>query len=211
MEKQLNQKLGFWLRHPRLLPHRIRSWVRERSRPEAPWLCPGTILFGERHFRGLARGLEFGSGRSTAWLATLVQRLTSVEHDARWFAIVEEKLAARALRNVDHRFIALGHPEYEAERPSYDPLPAYVAVANEFPDSSLNLVLIDGHYRSACIRAVISKIAPAGYLIVDDANFWPSAADNPMPDWPVADRSSNGLKTCLVFQKPTTETPSSRR
>ena len=69
MEKQLNQKLGFYLRHPQLVPYRIRNWVWERSHPEAPWLCRGTITFAEQHFRGLARGLEFGSGRSTVWLA----------------------------------------------------------------------------------------------------------------------------------------------
>jgi hypothetical protein len=202
MEKQLNQKLGFYLRHPQLVPYRIRNWVWERSHPEAPWLCRGTITFAEQHFRGLARGLEFGSGRSTVWLAGLVQRLASVEHDSRWFAIVKEKLAARGVLNVDYRLVPLGHPESQPEHPSYDPVPDYVAVANEFPDSSLDVVLIDGHYRSACIRASIPKIAPEGYMIVDDANFWRAGKDNPMPDWPVVDRSSNGMKTCVVFQKP---------
>jgi predicted O-methyltransferase YrrM len=193
--------LGFWLRHPHLLPYRIRRWVWERLHPESPWLCPGTISFGGQNFRGLGHGLEFGSGRSTVWLATLMQRLTSVEHNSQWFAIVREKLAVRGLLNVDYRLVPLGHPESEAEHPGYDPLPDYVAVASEFPDSSLNLVLIDGHYRSACIRATIPKIAPLGYMIIDDVNLWPSG-DIPTPNWPVVDRSSDGLKTCVVLQKP---------
>ncbi len=201
MDKQLNQKLGFYLRRPQLGPHRVRNWVWERLHPEAPWLCPGTIAFGEQHFRGLPCGLEFGSGRSTVWFASLVQRLTSVEHNSQWLVTVKKKLVAGGIVNVDYRLVPLGHPESENERPDYDPLPDYVAVANEFPDSSLNVALIDGHYRSACIRATIPKIARGGYMVVDDTNLWSSAGDNPMPNWPVVDRSSNGMKTCLIFQK----------
>ena len=46
----------------------------------------------------------------------------------------------------------------------YDPLLAYVAVVANCPDESLDFVVVDSHYRSACIAAVVPKIKPGGLL-----------------------------------------------
>ena len=98
-------------------------------------------------------GLEYGSGRSTAWYAGKLSRLTSVEHDAGWYARVKEELARRNVTNVDYRHIPLNHPEPEGEQPSYDPVPDYVAVAAEFSNESLDLVVVDGLIRTASRRS----------------------------------------------------------
>jgi len=147
-------------------------------------------------------GLEFGSGRSTAWFAGKLQSLTSVEHHAGWHAIVTEQLAKSGRTNVDYRLIPLEHPEAEGEQSEYDPTPNYVAVVNAFPDSSLDLAVVDGHYRSHCIQAVLTKLKRGGLLLVDDANLWPGNAPPVPGNWTEVSRTTNGLKFTVIWRKP---------
>lgn len=191
--------VGLWLTRPRLLFHRIRYWLWERSNPDKPWLCAGTIRFCERHLHRDMRAMEFGSGRSTLWFAKRVGHLISIEHDAQWAAKVREQLRAAAISNVDFRHLPLDHPLEEPERPTYVPTPAYVAAADGVADRSLDLVIIDGHYRTHCVRQSVPKVAPGGFLLVDDINLWPSPAALPIPPtWRVADDSTNGIKRCII-------------
>ena len=191
----------YWLKRPRMLAARIRYWVWERWNPDKPWLCPGTIAFCEAHLTRSMRGLEFGSGRSTQWFAQHLGHLTSVEHVREWHEQVTGTLASAGIGNVDYRLVPLDHPEAEPERREYSPTPAYVAVADAFPDRSLDFVLVDGHYRTHCVAHAVPKVAPGGYLVVDDANMWPALDALPVPSgWRVADDSTNGVKRCLIWQ-----------
>jgi predicted O-methyltransferase YrrM len=147
-------------------------------------------------------GLEFGSGRSTVWFAGKLRHLTSVEHHSGWHEVVKEQLARAGCTNVDYRFVPLNHPESEGEHEHYDPLPDYVAVANGFPDNSLDLVVVDGHYRTHSIRAVLDKIKSGGLLLVDDANMWPRNMPPVPPNWPEVSRTTNGLKYTAIWRKP---------
>jgi hypothetical protein len=193
--------LRFWMTHPRQLVTRLRYYAWERLNPNKPWLCPGTVDFCERHLTCAMTGLEFGSGRSTAWFASKVGNLTSVENNRDWFLKIQKRLATTGANNVDYRFAALDHAMAEAEAAPDQPTPAYVRVAEEFPDHSLDFVLVDGHYRDHCIRRAVRKLRAGGYLIVDDVNFWPRFDRIPVPaGWPVVDDSSNGLKRCVIWK-----------
>src|SRR4051812_4904265 len=161
-----------WLRNPGKIVSRLRYYGWERLNPDKPWLCPGTIRFCEKHLGRSFGALEFGSGRSTRWFAARVGKLTSVEHNADWHAIVAQQLAAHGCDNVNYRLIPLNHGVDEPERETYDPLPDYVAVMNEFADGSLDLIVVDGHYRTMCIKACLNKLRPGGLLLVDDTNMW---------------------------------------
>jgi hypothetical protein len=147
------------------------------------------------------RGLEFGSGRSTTWFAARLEHLTSVEHNVAWYHKVAQRLTADGLSNVDYRHVPLQHPEAEAEQAPEQPVPAYVGVVDVFPDRSLDLVIVDGHYRNHCIRHSLPKIKSGGYLLVDDTNSWSSVQSIPTPgNWKVVDDSTNGLKRCIIWQ-----------
>jgi predicted O-methyltransferase YrrM len=192
----------YWLTRPVQGFARVRYWVWERRNPDKPWLTPGAVAFLEAHLTPGMTGLEFGSGRSTRWYARKLRHLTSVEHHAGWAEIVKGQLAAVGIANVDYRVVPLDHPESEGERPVYDPPPRYVAVASEFADGALDFVVVDGHYRSHCIRAVLGKLRPGGLLLVDDANLWPGNAPPVPGDWPEVSRTTNGLKFTVVWRKP---------
>lgn len=193
--------LRFWVTRPRMLVARVRYWVWEKRNPDKPWMCPGTIAFCEAHLSKAMKALEFGSGRSTQWFSNLVGHLTSIEQDAGWYETVKGRLSQAGIKNVDYRHVPLNHPDSEGERSSYDPVPDYVAVCDEFADRSLDFVVVDGHYRTNCVRRVIPKMAKAGYLLVDDTNLWRSLDDLGIPaTWRIADDSTNGLKRCVIWQ-----------
>jgi hypothetical protein len=193
--------IRFWLTRPRLLAARLRYWVWERMNPDKPWLCPATIAFCQAHLTKSMNALEFGSGRSTGWFATLVGHLISVEHDTQWYAQVRRQLDEARVVNVDYRLIPLSHPVADPELAEYPTVPDYVAVADALPDKSLHLAIVDGHYRTHCIRHLVPKIAPGGYLLVDDAQRWPSLESVPVPaDWRVVSNTSNGIKRCVIWQ-----------
>ena len=91
------------------------------------------------------------------------------------------RLASQDLTNVDYRLVPLDHPVSDAERAEYATVPRYVAVADEFPDRSLDLGVVDGHYRTNCIRRCLGKLRPNGLLMVDDVNMWPTREEIPVP------------------------------
>ncbi len=193
--------LRFWMTHPRLLVWRLRYYFWELLNADKPWLCPGTVAFCKRHLDKSMKGLEFGSGRSTTWFASKVCSLTSVEHDLVWYQNIQQRLIRAGVANVDYRFVPLDHPMGDAEAAPDQPPPAYVRVADEFSDYTLDFVLVDGHYRDDCIRRALPKLRRGGYLILDDVNCWPAVALIPVPaDWPIVDDSSNGLKRCVIWK-----------
>ena len=194
--------VGYWLSHPARIPARIAYWVWESLNRNKPWLCRGTIRFCERELTRSMTAVEFGSGRSTAWFARRVGHLTSVEHHSGWHARVTETLQGDGVTNVDYRLVGLDQPEDEPERSKYGSLPKYVAVLGDFDDESLDLVVVDGHYRNTCIVECLRKLKSGGFLLVDDINLWPAPASLPVPDgWPVVDRSSNGIKQTWIWRK----------
>ncbi len=199
----LGRRLRLYGRDPAKLVHRLRYWVWERRHPDLPWLTPGAVAFLQANLRPDMAGIEWGSGRSTRWYAARLRHLLSVEHHAGWYARVKAELEQSGARNVDYRSIPLSHPEREGTVPHYEPLPPYVSVVREFPEASLGLAVVDGHYRQACVREALSRLAPGGLLLVDDSNMLPSLAEWGVPaDWPIASHTSNGLKTTTLWRKP---------
>jgi predicted O-methyltransferase YrrM len=167
--------------NPFYLTGRIWLAAWERSHPDHPWMSPGAIGFLEGFLRKSDVGLEFGSGRSTAWFARQTRHLTSVEHNAQWAEEVRKKIRETGLGNVDYHHVALDHPEEEPHRDFYDPLPRYVDIANRYPDRTFDYVIVDGHYRIACIEATVPKLKAGGILILDNSDWLP------MEQWHIPD------------------------
>jgi predicted O-methyltransferase YrrM len=131
------------------------------------------------------RGIEWGSGRSTAWLAQRVAHLVSVEHNPLWAERVRKLLAAANIQHiVDYRVITDAETE---DSP-------YVSVANEIPVASLDFAFVDGatSVRYACAAAALDRIRPGGFLIIDNCNWFlpgpgvthaPNSVSAPRQDW----------------------------
>jgi hypothetical protein len=180
---------------------RIAYKIYELRNPDEPWLAPAAIAFLDRELPREGTGLEWGSGRSTQWFGRRLAHLVSIEMDHEWYERVLEQVGE--LPSVDLRYLALEHPLKEPTRPTYDPLPRYVSVLWEFPEASLDFVLVDGHYRQACVLAALDRIRPGGLLVVDNTDWLPDDEWGVPANWERVHRSANVITVTTIWRKPT--------
>lgn len=122
---------------------------------------PGVPMISYRARRQIGRILrsdfrmvEFGSGNSTAWFAARVGFLLSVEDLPDWYDQVQRQLEARRIDNVEH--VLRSSDAY--------------ADLSEIEDGSLDFALVDGTDREGCVKAVVSKLKPGGWLYLDNSD-----------------------------------------
>ena len=188
------------LRHPTYGVRRLGLLAYELTHPNEPWIASGAVRYCEQHLPKSARALEWGSGRSTLWFAERVASLTSIEHDSGWFEKMSPRVAQHA--NVDYRLITLDHPLTAPTLRTYDPQPRYVGVIDDFEDSSLGLVVVDGHYRQACVRAAIPKLARGGLLLIDNWDRTSREEWGVPPELELLHLSSNAMTHTAIWTKP---------
>lgn len=150
---------------PRYLLDRISWEVYQRRHPEEPWLTPDAIAMLSTLLLPSDTGIEWGSGRSTCWLARRLASLTSVEHVPEWHRNVTEMLRRQHITNVTYRLEP--HPGgTDIERCPY------VDVVDTFPPASLGFALVDGESRVFCALRVLDKLKPGGVLVIDNINWY---------------------------------------
>ncbi len=140
--------------------------IYEYTHPESPWLTKDAIRFLDHYLKKTDVGLEFGSGRSTSWLGKRIKKLTSVEHDNKWFTLIRARLTRANCKNVD---LILEEKKQ-----------AYIKVPARFKRNSLDFILIDGKWRDNCANFSVSKLKKGGIFIVDNCErYLPSASKSP--------------------------------
>lgn len=165
------RRIAHWT--PRYVVQRSRNKIYSRVHPGDPWLTADAIRLLSGMLRPTDVGLEFGSGRSTSWLAARVAHLTSVEHDQSWHNRVSRELKELQVA-VDYLFVPRDVPEQQGQDSSY------AAVAGRFADDSLDVALVDGAYRDACMTRLLPKIRKGGLLVLDNAEWYlPSTSNVP--------------------------------
>ena len=126
-------------------------------RQAVPWLGYRAVRRVEGVIQPEWRVLEFGSGMSTIWLASLCRELVSVENDPTWHEQVQGLLAARGIRGVDHRL--QDHSRLD-----------------DLEDASFDLALVDGPRRGEEMETALRKTKPTGFILLDNS-------DVPQPDY----------------------------
>lgn len=190
------------LLRPIYLIRRIIYKFYELTHPDEPWISQGAIRFCEKILNQEQIGLEWGSGRSTIWYGSRLKSLLSIEYDMSWHSQVVTSLEKKKLTNVECRYITLEHDLKEPTRLHYEKTPNYVKVTEEFQDNSLDFVVVDGHYRQACIFAALKKIKPGGWLLVDNTNRLPIEEWGVPSSWIIVHQSNNVMTETTIWQKP---------
>lgn len=124
-------------------------------RPMMPWISYDAIIHLHLHLSASSRVLEFGSGMSTLWFARHAAQVYSVESNKQWHTKVSELLARKNIQNVSYKFAATKSK--------------YVC-----PDTNglegFDLIMVDGDYRSDCIRNSLPLLKTGGILYLDNSD-----------------------------------------
>lgn len=151
---------------PRYIACRLALVWYGKRHPDDPWLPRGAISLLSDWLRKTDQGVEWGSGRSTAWIASRTAKLTSIEHHPAWHEKVKQTLADNGLANVDYR-----HVPADPDDPGSPDHP-YVAAAASLQRGGLDFALVDGLMRDHCMLLAMDLLKPGGLLILDNANWY---------------------------------------
>ena len=187
---------------PVYIVRRLALMAYERRHPDHPWIAKGAIEFCAANLRPDMHAIEWGSGRSTLWWARHVGQLMSVEQDAEWHTLISRKLREQGISNVDYRHVPVDLTTSGGDRQIFETLPQYVAVAEEFAPGSVDFVVVDGHYRIACVRAAVSCLKPGGLLLIDNFNWLPPFSWEIPTGWRKVCDSSNAMTQTVIWRKP---------
>lgn len=152
---------------PRYVRDRAANWLYETRNPDLPWLTPVAVDLLRDLLKKTDAGLEYGSGRSTAWFARRTRHVTSVESSKVWFEKVKRKLAQENLSNVDFHYVAADQAGSDAEARA-----EYVTADPTLKSASMDYALVDGLFRDECALRACELLKPGGVLIVDNANWF---------------------------------------
>lgn len=181
-----------------------------------PWTSPASIIFFKSCLTKDMTGLEYGSGRSTAFFAKRLKHLTSVEHNLEWFDIVKEKLQKENICNVDYHFIPPANPADTTLSPDlfgrYSPFLKYHQFRStfynyfqfvlQFPDHHFDFILVDGRARVECAFNCLDKLKPGGILVLDNSErpeYHP--VHQVLKDWKKVN-TTTGLTDTTIWFKP---------
>jgi predicted O-methyltransferase YrrM len=163
---QLARHVGHHPRHASMLSR----WYRERRASPLdlrfPWWPYSLVPWLVRALPAGAQAFEFGSGGSTLWLSDHGYAVTSVESDPGWHRLVAQA-AGPAVTVMLIEPGETGTIGTEVEPGFFD---EYVHSIDAVPASSLDLVIVDGRCRVACLEAAVSRITSGGLMLLDDSD-----------------------------------------
>lgn len=152
---------------PRYIINRFIEKIYRLTHRRLPWLSPQANCLLKKYLLPSHVGLEFGSGRSTIWLAKHLSHLTSFEHNRIWYQKVQHWLEENRLINVEY----LLKPREQDKEPEGIGS-KYIEAINSLPDDAFDFILVDGVYRAECANRVIPKLKADGILVIDNANLY---------------------------------------
>lgn len=153
-----------------------------------PWLNYRVTRFIDKLIRPGMDVFEWGTGGSTCYFLSRQARLMSVENDPEWARMVEEHIAAtfrdcewtlRYIPGERKQFSDGGNfgskqevEQFRSRCPGQECVSFrhYAEVISSYPDSSFDIVLVDGRARPACLLLAIDKVRPGGYLVLDNSD-----------------------------------------
>jgi len=129
-----------------------------RYRDPIPWFSYPAVEYLDGLDFSECAVFEFGSANSTLYWANRAKSVIAIEHDPAWANHLQPLLPSNAtVRQVD----------------CLD----FYASAVTVTDRRYDIIIIDGAVRHDCAQTAIGKLNPGGFIILDDADDHPNAAE----------------------------------
>ncbi|PWT79239.1 MAG: hypothetical protein C5B59_00015 [Bacteroidetes bacterium] len=161
-----------------------------------PWICFGAIDYIQARIKPDMHIFEYGSGYSTLFWKDHAAKVISIEHDDTWYDRMNKELSGR--EGVAY-VLALPEKDTNSGKDFRDPddyvskddryagknFENYVKTIDKFPDSSFDIIVVDGRARPSCIKHAIPKLKKGAYLIVDNTErrYYLAPFSFKKPDW----------------------------
>ena len=124
----------------------------DRHGAPIPWFTYGAISFLQERVQTWMQVFEYGSGNSTLWWSSRVDRVWSCEHDPDWYKRMKPQLPA----NVEYACVPVDDEDrYEKQ----------IHQTSE----KFDIVVIDGRKRVACAAQAVQALSDSGVVIWDNA------------------------------------------
>ncbi len=153
----------------------VRSWLsvydlEDLLRFDVPWW---TFEAADRAEAFLAarpgcRAFEWGSGASTVWLGRRCGTVISVEHDPSWAERMRAVLPGNARLRLVEPVPGLAVPSAKPGFAGLD-FSDYVASIDDVA-GPLDLIVIDGRAREACLDRAVQRLANGGLIVLDNVD-----------------------------------------
>lgn len=149
---------------------KFKYFLFQKQHPNYPWLNQDAILLLENLISKNDIGLEFGSGRSTIWLAKMCRSLISIENNENWFHIVNQQI--KSFDNIQYLFKSVNTSQPNESE--------YLDIINELENESVDFILNDGKIRDLVALKTLPKLKSGGIFILDNAErYIPHSFDLP--------------------------------
>lgn len=147
---------------------RLRYYFYENfSHKNYPWLTQKANKWLSKNLNKSMIGLEFGSGKSTLWLANKTKFVHSIETNKDWYVKIKNQQKLYNNSNIKIYFCE-------------QILSDYLNIIDSFEDTYFDYILIDGKFRDYSALKSIEKLKPNGFLIIDNINrYIPSSSKSP--------------------------------
>ena len=149
----------------------------DRLQNKTPWMTVPAVKLLESSVLLGANVFEYGSGASTLFFGSKGAKVISIEHDSKWYEIVQNILSKEDLNNIS---IVLKEPKksssvegvYSKKDKNYlaCDYTEYVKSITKFEDRSFDILVIDGRVRVACLEVALPKLKRDGLLIFDNGD-----------------------------------------
>jgi len=149
----------------------VRSLSHSTVELRLPWLPYRLIADLEAVVGSGDRVFEFGGGGSTLWFLDRGATVITAEHDLLWGELLRDTVGSEPRHQL-----RLLSPD--------DDYAAYVHSIDPEEDDSFTVVVVDGRERVRCFEQAIAKVAPGGWLVIDDIDRERYAAVFGLVDWP---------------------------
>jgi hypothetical protein len=129
-----------------------------------------------------AQVLEFGAGGSTLYWLRNRARVVTIEHEASWAQLVRRRAESLGslTGNLDLRVVVPtkgasaagpGTTYYSSTDASFAGMSfkEYAHAADDLAPSSVDLLVVDGRARHACLLQNLLKVKPGGVLLLDNS------------------------------------------
>lgn len=101
---------------------------------------------------------EYGSGSSSGWWSGVAKKIVSVEHDEKWFNIVNS-----SKNNNQEIYFCKTKDKYVS--------------AISASGSTYDVVIVDGAYRQECAGMAVNYLKPGGLIIFDNSDWYPGCCE----------------------------------